>query len=166
MEQFSDIFQRILDFVLGNIGIVIFSLFILSGFLRRGQGKEGESNSQSQQRVDTATSEHDDRPLAERLAEYFGVEIPEDQAQSQSQRPEPKYSSEGRRSTTKRNVQQQYPELFGGPGLFDRSAEDSREQQWGFDDTEWGSTFERNDEQWGSTFADRKDSEPRIEWPR
>lgn len=164
MEQLSDIFERILDFVLGNIGIVIFSIFILSGFLGRGKGKEGESTSPSQRRVDTSTSEHDDRPLAERLAEYFGVEIPEEQPQSQ--RPEPKYSSEGRRSTTKRNVQQQYPELFGGAGLFDRSTGGSREQQWGFDETEWGSTFEKNDEQWGSSFGDRKDSEPRIEWPR
>lgn len=168
MEQFSTILESILDFVLGNIGIVIFALFLLSGLIGRNRGQEGESHSPTQREVDTATREQDDRPLAERLAEYFGVEVPEEQGQSQTrpQSQQPNYRSEGRRSTTRRNVQDQYPELFGGPSLFDRSSEDEQETKWGFDETEWGSTFEKNDEQWGNTFPDRKDSEPRIEWPR
>lgn len=167
MEQFSTILESILDFVLGNIGIVIFALFLLSGLIGRGKGKEGESPAPSQREVDTATREHDDRPLAERLAEYFGVEIPdEQQPQPQpQQRQQPNYSSEGRRSTTRRNVQDQYPELFGVSSMFDQSAEDDQPTKWGFDETEWGSTFVKNDEQWGNTFPDRKDSEPRIEWP-
>lgn len=171
MEQLSTILDSILDFVLGNIGIVIFAIFLLSGLIGRGRGQEGQSQAPSQRKVDTQTSEPDNRPLAERMAEYFGVEIPEEQQQRQSQpqqaqRPQPTYASEGRRSTTRRNVQDQYPELFGGTGMFDRSAEDLDEPKWGFDETEWGSTFVRNDEQWGNTFPDRKDSEPRIEWPR
>lgn len=168
MEQFSTILESILDFVLGNIGIVIFALFLLSGLIGRGRRQEGESDSPSQREVDTATREHDDRPLAERLAEYFGVEIPDDQQQPQQpqQSQQPAYRPEGRRSTIRRNVQDQYPELFGASEVFDRSAGGEEEPKWGFDETEWGSTFVRNDEQWGNTFPDRKDSEPRIEWPR
>jgi hypothetical protein len=66
-------------------------------------------------------------------------------------------------------VQDNYPELFGGKGLFaDRSDDPFRKDatKWGFDETEWGSTFEKNEEQWGGGFPDRKSSEPRIEWPR
>ena len=170
MDELSEIFQPIIDFVLGNIGIVIFALFLLSGLFGRGKGKQGESESASQREVDTQSRprEHDDRPLAERMAEYFGVEIPDEQQQPRRpvQTQEPSYASEGRRSTVRRNVQDQYPELFGGTGMFDRSAEQIEEPKWGFDETEWGSTFVKNEEQWGNTFSDRKDSEPRIEWPR
>ena len=110
--------------------------------------------------------------LAERLAEAFGVEIPEEQGQPQrrpqmqsQQSREGRYASEGRRSTVRRNVQEEYPQLFGGPSIFEEDAQADESPRWGFDETEWGTTFERNEEQWGSTFPDRKSSEPRIEWP-
>ena len=164
MEELTNILESILDFVLGNIGIVIFAAFLLSGLIGRGNKNEDRESTQSPGKSSQPAQEVDNRPLAERLAEYFGVEMPEGQSQPQSQQPEPKYSSEGRRSTVRRNVQDNYPELFGGSSMFDDSAQGER-TQWGFDETEWGSTFERNEEQWGNSFPERKDSEPRIEWP-
>lgn len=167
MDQFREIFDTIINFVLGNIGIVIFAVFLLSGLIGRGNRNKEESAAPAERRAQPAP-EHDDRPLAERLAEYFGVEVPDGQPQGRppAQQAGQRYSSEGRRSTTRRNVQDQYPELFGGSSIFDRTGEDAEPTKWGFDETEWGSTFVRNDEQWGKTFPDHKDSEPRIEWPR
>lgn len=153
----TDILNRILDFVLGNIGIVIFAVFLLSGLFSRGD--KNKDAGQGKQAKPAASQ--DNRPLAERMAEYFGVDLSGEDAAGKDT---PAPAQQGRRSTTTRNVQQQYPELFGGPGMFasDSSAERTK---WGFDETEWGSTFERNEEQWGNTFPDRKSSEPRIEWP-
>lgn len=163
MEQLTDIFQRIIDFVLGNIGIVIFAIFLLTGLLGRGDRNKEQKSTPPQEQRNQPAGQQDNRPLAERLAEYFGVEIPEDQPQRDTK--QPTYASEGRRSTVRRSVQDQYPELFGGSGMFDRSSERQDDTKWGFDDTEWGSTFEKSEEQWGNTFPDRKSSEPRIEWP-
>lgn len=166
MEELRDLFQPIIDFVLGNIGIVIFGLFLLSGLIGRGgdKNKEQQQPARPQQQRTSAGQQQDNRPLAERLAEYMGVEIPEEQQPRRESAP-PQYASEGRRSTSQRNVQANYPELFGGTSLFDRSAEDDEGTKWGFDETEWGSTFVKNDDQWGNTFPDRKSSEPRIEMP-
>lgn len=153
----SDIINRILDFVLGNVGIVIFAVFLISGlFSRADKAKEAEQRTQPK-----PAASQDNRPLAERMAEYFGVDLSGDESPA---RETPAPAPQGRRSTTTRNVQQQYPELFGGPGMF-ASDSTSERTKWGFDETEWGSTFERNEEQWGNTFPDRKSSEPRIEWP-
>lgn len=160
--------EDIIDFVLGNIGIVVFALFLLSGLIGgRGKKPEGQSDAPSQRRVDSETAPVDNRPLAERMAEYFGVEILDEhrQGQPQTQPRQQQSTSEGRRSTVRRNVQESYPQLFGGGSMFERSEEDQQETQWGFDETEWGSTFEKSEEQWGNTFPDRKSSEPRIEWP-
>lgn len=173
MDQLSDQLDQIIDFVLGNIGIVVFAIFILTGFLGRGDKKKQGDSAPAPQQSTRQESETDDRPLAERLAEAFGVEIPQEQTRPQqtSQSQEGRYASEGRRSTVRRNVQQEYPQLFGGSGMFKKDAEQEATSQWGFNETEWGSTFEKNDEQWGSadqwgnTFPDRKSSEPRIEWP-
>lgn len=169
MDELQELFQPIIDFILGNIGIVIFALFLLSGLFGRGdRKKEQRESSPTPQRQARPEGEVDDRPLAERLAEAFGVEVPEEQArpqQQQSQSRDGRYSSEGRRSTVRRNVQQEYPQLFGGPGIFDNRDEEEDAPKWGFDETEWGTTFERSEEQWGNTFPDRKSSEPRIEWP-
>lgn len=177
MDQLSELFQPIIDFVLGNIGIVVFAIFVLSGFLGRGdKKKDPQETSQAPQRPVRQEGEADDRPLAERLAEAFGVEIPEEQARPQPQTQpqqtrDERYGSEGRRSTVRRNVQEEYPQLFGGPSMFDRDRQEAEDSSWGFDETEWGTTFERNEEQWGSanqwgnTFPERKSSEPRIEWP-
>lgn len=161
----SDLIEQITDFVLGNIGLVVFALFLISGVIGRGNKPKEQPADQSQQRVDT---ERDDRPLAERLAEHFGVELPEEYREvkpaQQATKPKSAYASEGRRSTTTRNVQQQYPDLFSGSGMFD-SSESREKTKFGFDDTEWGSTFEKSEEQWGNTFSEKKSSEPRIEWP-
>lgn len=165
-------FEQITDFILGNIGLVVFAIFIISGFL--GRGNKAKPNPAHQQQSANKEEARDDRPLAERLAEHFGVEIPEEYKQAQAEKqtatqaasPKPNYASEGRRSTTTRNVQQQYPDLFGGPGMFDSSRDGVEERtKFGFDETEWGSTFEKSEEQWGNTFPEKKSSEPRIEWP-
>ncbi len=161
-------FEKLIDFVLGNIGLVVFAIFIISGFLGRGNKAKPHPAHQKQS---TSTEEaRDERPLAERLAEHFGVEIPEEYKQAQAEKqqaaPKPNFASEGRRSTSTRNVQQQYPDLFGGPGMFDSSRGGGEERtKFGFDETEWGSTFEKSEEQWGNTFPEKKSSEPRIEWP-
>lgn len=184
MDQVSEILEPVIDFVLGNIGIVVFAIFLLSGFIGRGDKKkeQGESSPAPERRT-RPEGEVDDRPLAERLAEAFGVEIPEDQrsprpqTQPRPQQQEQRYASEGRRSTARRSVQEEYPQLFGGSSLFDQDAQREESSQWGFDETEWGTTFDRNDDQWGSdhqwgnddqwgnTFPERKSSEPRIDWP-
>lgn len=163
----SETFDQIREFILGNIGLVIFLVFALSSLI--GRGNKGKQQKPQPQQQSQPTAAHDDRPLAERLAEYFGVEIPEEQKRpSVPQQPtkQPTYASEGRRSTISKNVQDQYPELFGGPGMFDSASEYGADKtKYGFDDTEWGSTFEKSEEQWGNSFPDRKSSEPRIEWP-
>lgn len=186
MDQLSEFFQPVIDFVLGNIGIVVFAIFILSGLFGRGdknKEQEGET-AQAPERRPRPEGEVDNRPLSERLAEAFGVEIPEEQTQPrqqpQSQWPDPadRYGSEGRRSTVRRNVQDEYPNLFGGKSMFEEQEEAAEPTKWGFDETEWGTTFDKNDEQWGSdnrwgsegnwgnTFPDRKSDEPYIDWPR
>lgn len=167
MDQLPNLLDQIIDFVLGNIGIVVFAVFLLTGFLGRGDKKKPGNPASAPQQSSRQSSETDDRPLAERLADAFGVEIPQEEPQSQSssQSQEGRYASEGRRSTVRRNVQQEYPQLFGGPSMFDRRETEEEAPRWGFDETEWGSTFEKNEEQWGNTFPDRKSSEPRIEWP-
>ena len=186
MDQLTELLEPVIDFVLGNIGLVVFAIFLLSGLIGRGDKKkeQGESAPAPERRA-RPEGDVDDRPLAERLAEAFGVEIPEDQRSPQPQqstqsRPQPqeqRYGSEGRRSTVRRNVQDEYPQLFGGPGVFDQDAQDEEAPRWGFDETEWGTTFDRNDDQWGSehkwrsddqwgnSFPDRKSSEPRIDFP-
>lgn len=164
MDQLSQLFENIINFVLGNIGIVIFAVFLLSGFIGRGNKDKAENPETRQQPASHREAEHDDRPLAERLAEYFGVEVPEE-ANPQPQQQQAT-SAQGRRSTTTRNVQQEYPTLFGGSSMFESQQDSDGEQQWGFDETEWGSTFARSEEQWGNTFPERKSSEPVIEWPR
>lgn len=172
MDELQELFQPIIDFILGNIGILIFALFILSGLFGRGdKNKEQGESSSPPQRQSRPEGEVDIRPLSERLAEAFGVEMPEEQArpqqrqQQQAQSRDGRFGSEGRRSTVRRNVQQEYPQLFGGPGMFDNRDEEEDAPRWGFDETEWGTTFERSEEQWGNTFPERKSSEPRIEWP-
>jgi hypothetical protein len=160
MEELSDIFDSIINFVLGNIGIVIFALFLLSGLIGRGNRRDQNPNQPQEQRT-RPTGQPDNRPLAERMAEYLGAEVPDEEPRRDSRRQT--YGSEGRRSPVSRNVQSQYPELFGGAGMFDRRADREEDTRWGFDESEWGSTFVKNDEQWGHTFPDRKDSEPRIE---
>lgn len=183
MDQLSELLEPIIDFVLGNIGLVVFAIFLLSGFIGRGDKKKDQGESAPvPRRQERPEGEVDDRPLAERLAEAFGVEIPEEhrtqtRPEPQAQSREGRYASEGRRSTVRRNVQDEYPQLFGGPSMFDRDAEEAEAPRWGFDETEWGSTFEKNDDQWGSdhkwgnddqwgnSFPDRKSSEPRIDWP-
>lgn len=163
--------QELLDLILDNIGIVVFVLFMLFGVFGRNSEKPDDSTSsrpaQPQRQQSQDPSEPDGRSLAERMAEHFGVEIPElqeHQAQQTQQREQAR-RREGRRSTTTRsgNVQDNYPELFGGSSIFDSQNEEPT--KWGFDETEWGSTFEKNDEQWGNSFPERKNSEPRIEWP-
>lgn len=164
----TDILDRLMDFVLGNIGIVIFAVFLLSGLI--GRGDKNKKPAPSQTTTDRPATASDDRPLAERLAEYFGLELNDEHQSTQTPSPEqkkPTFASEGRRSTTTRNIQDQYPELYGGSGMFTRSNEEPAEKtQWGFDENEWGSTFEKSEEQWGKTFPDQKSSEPLIEWPR
>lgn len=162
----TDIINRIIDFALGNIGILVFGIFLLSGLF--GRGKKNPDQPQTTTRQSTTSA--DERPLAERLAEYFGVEMtdsPEAPTSQQSaNKPQPTYASEGRRSTTTRNIQDSYPELYGGSGMFTRSSDGPAEKtSWGFDENEWGSTFQKSEEQWGNTFPDKKSSEPRIEWP-
>jgi hypothetical protein len=152
--------EQITDFILSNITWVIFAIFMLSGlFGRSGNKKEPTADTGRRQ----ATGQ-DTRPLAERMAEHLGIPLEEMQGQPRQQPP-----AQGRRSTTTGNVQDNYPELFGGKGMFaDRSDDPFRKDatKWGFDETEWGSTFEKNEEQWGGGFPDGKSSEPRIEWPR
>lgn len=152
--------DRIIDLVLGNITWVIFALFVLSGLFGKSGGKKvtGEEAAQKQQ------TSQDNRPLAERMAEHFGIPLEELQGQSRPQQ----QPNQGRRSTTTGNVQSQYPELFGGSSMFKERGDDPFKKdstKWGFDETEWGSTFEKNEEQWGGGFPERKSSEPRIEWP-
>lgn len=163
--------ERLINLVLDNIGITIFLVFMVSGLLGRGDKKKAKPQDGPMQGMPKNPAEADGRPLAERMAEYFGVEIPDQQP---AEKPQPAakskttYASDGRRSTSQRTVQEDYPDLFGGPGLFadkrDGSAPES-ETKWGFDDAEWGSSFEKNEEEWGSAFADKKDSAPRVEWP-
>lgn len=168
----EDQIDRIINFVLSNITWLIFALFMLSGLFSRGGNKDAEQQRPQQQRrakQRQAGQSADNRPMAERMAEAFGMqdlmeEVRREQAQQQRSG---RTAQQGRRSTTTGNVQDNYPELFGGSSMF----EDKDQQwgmgkaKWGFDETEWGSTFEKNNEQWGSTFPDRKSSEPRIEWP-
>ena len=152
--------DRLIELILENITWVIFGLFMLSGLFTKSGGKKTTSTD-SLGRQEPA---QESRPLGERMAEHFGIPLEELQG-----RPKPQQPPQGRRSTTTGNVQNNYPELFGGPGMFDERGGDPFRKdatQWGFDETEWGSTFEKNEEQWGSTFPDRKSSEPRIEWPR
>lgn len=152
--------ERIVDFILSNITWVIFALFMLSGLF-------GKSGSKKDPTADTGKRQatgQDNRPLAERMAERFGIPLEEMQGQPREQQP-----PQGRRSTITGNVQDNYPELFGGKGMFaDRGDDPFRKDatKWGFDETEWGSTFEKNEQQWGGGFPDRKSSEPRIELPR
>lgn len=163
----ADIFDQLIDFVLGNIGIVVFAIFLLSGLI--GRGDKNKKQSTTQTTSDRKATAQDERPLAERMAEYFGLEIDEEHRPTQAPAPQqkkPLYASEGRRSTTMRNVQENYPELYGGSGLFGSSSDAEEKTQWGFDESEWGSTFEKSEEQWGNTFPDRKSSEPVIDWPR
>lgn len=180
MDQLSEFFEPIIDFVLANLGIVIFAVFVLSGLLGRGDKskdpqKEAQQESQRQQRP-RSQGEVDNRPLSERLAEAFGVEVPEQQSQpgqrsGESAQPasmwrEPRrQESEGRRSTTFGNVQDNYPDLFGGPSILDEEKRFEETTRWGFDETEWGTTFDKNEEQWGKAFPDRKSDEPYVHWP-
>lgn len=157
----ADILQRLIDFVLGNVGLVVFVAFLLFGLLGRDSKKNAPTSPTTNR--PKSTQEHDDRPLAERLAEAFGVDLTQQQS-APEQRPRSNYGSEGRRSTTQRNVQENYPQLFGGSSLFD-SDKSGEKAKWGFEETEWGTTFEKNEEQWGGAFSDHKSSEPRIEWP-
>lgn len=177
----SDLLERIINAVLGNITWVVFAVFLLSGFLGKG-GKRDADQQESKPRQQArrhSGPQSGKRPFAERMAEALGMEEvvqemrrAEENEQSaprqqQRQQRRPVFASDARRGTTARSVQEQYPELFGGPSLFDdRDDEFGGKTKWGFDETEWGTTFEKNDEQWGSSFGDRRDSEPRIEWPK
>lgn len=163
----ADILDQLIDFVLGNIGIVVFAIFLLSGLI--GRGDKNKKPATTQTASDRSATAHDDRPLAERMAEYFGLDMNDENRPAQPSAPEqkkPVFASEGRRSTTTRNVQENYPELYGGSGMFGSSSEAQEKTQWGFDESEWGSTFEKSEEQWGKTFPDHKSSEPVIDWPR
>lgn len=152
MQEFVN---RIIDFILGNLGLVIFLAFILSGLI----GRREKSQHSAPQPKPTAT--HQEQTMAERMAEYFGVDIPD------GTHPGQPAGTTGRRSTTTGNVQDQYPELFAARDMYGSSTEFGvGKTKWGFDETEWGSTFEKNEEQWGHTFPDQKSSEPVIEWPR
>ncbi len=165
--------ERITDFILRNITLVIFLVFALSGLFGRSGKKKpapGETTARPASGSKPPAGAPDNRPLAERLADYFGVDLEEMQGKPAQQPPAApgKYASQGRRSTTTGNVQDQYPELFGGASLFEDRKYDGFDREgtkWGFDDAEWGSTFEKNEQQWGGAFSDRKNSEPRIEWP-
>lgn len=159
--------QRIIDFILDNISFVIFLAFILFGLISRGEKKDAPQTAPGKQPTKNPV-EPDGRPLAERMAEYFGIDLHEGEpaAPPKSPRPQSQYASDGRRSPNQRSVQDEYGDLFGGGSMFSREADSESETKWGFDETEWGSTFVRNDEQWGGTFPDKKSSEPVVEWPR
>lgn len=172
--------ERIISIILENVTWVIFAIFMLSGLFSRSGGKKTTSSDPIQPVPREKNT--DNRPLAERMAEHFGIPLEDvqgtggsQQAQTQ-QRPRQQNTARGRRSTTIGNTQDNYPELYGngsGKSIWDEEPADDRwgssqkwgssNQQWGFDETEWGSTFEKNDEQWGGGFAEKKDSTPRIE---
>ena len=115
--------ERIADLILGNITLVIFLVFALSGLFGRSGNKKkpGDATTRQPSQGKPPAGAPDNRPLAERMAEYFGVDLEEMQGKPAPQPPatQGKYASQGRRSTTTGNVQDQYPELFGGSGLFE-----------------------------------------------
>lgn len=165
--------DRIINIALENVTWIIFAIFMLSGLFGRSGGKKTASSDPIEPVPREKAADH--RPLAERMAEHFGIPLEEIQGKPASN-PSPqqprqggqRYTSQGRRSTSIGGTQDQYPELFGGGKSIwdDEPADDgwgSNNQQWGFDSTEWGSTFEKNEEQWGGGFAEKKDSTPRIE---
>lgn len=164
----ADQIDQLKDFLLNNITWLIFLVFMLSGLFTSGKKKEseqGQSRREAQPRRDQPQRQGraaDNRPFAERMAEAFGMQELMDEVRREQQN-----QQRGRRSTTTGNVQDNYPELFGGSSMFqDRDQEwGMGKTKWGFDETEWGTTFEKNDEEWGSAFGERKSSEPRIEWP-
>lgn len=168
-ESLDDIIQ----FLLENVTWVIFAIFMLSGLFGRSGGKKTSSTDP----VEPAPREWntDNRPLAERMAEHFGVPLEEIQGRPPAEtRPQPparqreqRYASEGRRSPSTGSSQDDYPDLFSGQTVWDEEPADDgyshKNTAWGFDESEWGSTFEKNDSQWGGTFPEKKSSEPRIE---
>ncbi|MCA9833138.1 MAG: hypothetical protein KC435_04280 [Thermomicrobiales bacterium] len=159
--------ERIFDLILDNIGITIFLLFTIFGVIGRGDKKKAAEQPQQQP---AKPVEPDGRPLVERMAEYFGVDLEQTTQPAPKTAPPSTYASDGRRSPNQRNVQQDYPDLFGGGSLFSQDADAGEfgmsKTKWGFDETEWGSTFEKSDEQWGHSFPEKKSSEPVIEWPQ
>lgn len=159
--------QRLIDLILNNISFVIFIAFLLFGLISRGDKKESQNAAPRKQPTKNPV-EPDGRPLAERMAEYFGVDLHEGEEPEPPKQPKPQsqYASDGRRSPNQRSVQEEYGDLFGGGSLFTRDDDRAADTKWGFDETEWGSTFVKNDEQWGSTFPEKKSSEPVVEWPR
>lgn len=160
--------ERITNFILDNISFVIFIAFLLFGLISRGDKKEAKEAT-PQHKPNTNPAEPDGRPLAERMAEYFGIDLHEGEEQApppvSTAKPQSTYASDGRRSPHQPSVQDQYGDLFGGSSLFAKSNRDA-DTKWGFDETEWGSTFVKNDEQWGNSFPEKKSSEPVVEWPR
>lgn len=169
-----DSFERIISFALENVTWIIFALFMLSGLFSKSGGKKTSASDPIQPAPREKNT--DNRPLAERMAEHFGIPLEDVQGTAEADQPQPRKSSrpQGRRSTTIGNAREAYPDLYGGGASLweDEPADDrwgsdqkwgSRDQQWGFDETEWGSTFEKNEDQWGGGFAEKKDSTPRIE---
>ncbi len=160
--------ERITDFILDNISFVIFIAFLLFGLISRGDKKEAQRDA-PETRPTKNPVEPDGRPLVERMAEYFGVDLHEGEkpAPEKSIKPSSTYASDGRRSSHQRSAQEEYADLFGGGSLFSRSDDERKaDTKWGFDETEWGSTFVKNEEQWGHSFPEKKSSEPVVEWPR
>lgn len=160
--------ERITDLILGNISFVIFIAFLLFGLISRGDKKDAKRDT-AESRPTQNPAEPDGRPLAERMAEYFGIDLHEGEkpVPEKKAKPQSTYASDGRRSPNQSSVQEQYGDLFGGGSLFARDDSDSgANAKWGFDETEWGSTFVKNDEQWGNSFPEKKSSEPVVEWPR
>ncbi len=160
--------ERILDIILGNIGLIVFVVFALLGVMRRGEKEEQAAESKPSSMPET---EQDHRPLAERLAEAFGVDLEEVTGKKAEPSPPPPvtasrggYASDGRRGPTSPSVQDEYPDLFGGGSVFADSGRREQPTKYGFDDTEWGSTFEKGENQWGGAFPDKKSSEPVVEW--
>lgn len=160
--------ERIINLILDNIGIVIFLVVALSGLIGRGDKKK--KTAEQTQSQPAKPVEPDGRPLTERMAEYFGIDLEQMKQPEAKPVPNSTYASDGRRSPNQRNVQQDYPDLFGGGSLFSQDKDAGEfgmsKTKWGFDETEWGSTFEKNEEQWGHSFPEEKSSEPVIEWPR
>lgn len=138
-------FDRIVDGILANITWLLFVAFWVISMFSRGKKNDDEGNAGN-------------RPprRIERKAEPTGP-----------------YASDNRRRAAAPREQPASSPLFGGAFDFGSGSDqftrdDTAERdEWrsdtkfGFDETEWGSTFDRNEEQYG--WGDRKSSDPVIE---
>lgn len=137
-------FERITDFILSNITWLIFVGFMLFSFLGGSdEKKEADSRQRPARRI-------------ERQAQPVSTYASDDRATEAAQRSRPT-----------RPTQFGGAFDFGASSLFDQPAEEDRPSsfgsrtKFGFDETEWGTTFDKNDEQYG--WGDKKSSDPVIE---